>query len=88
MGAIERLENLRKRQAQIAAQLAALEAREKADRRKAETRRKIILGAAVLKLAERNPDFARWMDTQLPTLLGERDRRVAGRLVQSRARSS
>ncbi len=40
------------------ARLAALDARAAADRRKADTRRKVVIGAGVLALAARNPDFA------------------------------
>lgn len=57
----ERLEALRQRQKQLASQIEALQARETARQRKADTRRKIIAGALALEHMEANPDseFAR-----------------------------
>ena len=48
--------------------IAALEARAKADRRKEDARRKIVIGAGGLALAARNPDFGRWLP-EAPDLL-------------------
>lgn len=73
MTANERVDALRKRRAQIEARIAALEARAAADRRKTDTRRKVLIGAGVLALAARNPDFARWLAMRLPEVLAERD---------------
>lgn len=53
-----RLEQLQERKAKIEAQLKALEARDKAAQRKADTRRKIIVGGAVLAHAALHPAFA------------------------------
>lgn len=82
MGAAEQQAELRKRRAQIDARLAALDARAAADRRKADTRRKIVIGAGVLALAARNPDFALWLSLQLPEVLSERDWAQVGNLRQ------
>jgi len=70
----ERVEALRQRRAQIEARITALEARAASDRRKEDTRRKIVLGAGVLALAARNPDFGRWLALRLPEVVAERDR--------------
>ena len=51
----DKIEALRQRQAQIAAQLKALEARESETARKADARRKIIAGALALEHLEKNP---------------------------------
>lgn len=52
----ERLENLRKRRAALDAELGRLEARERAEKRKQDTRRKILLGAVVMQEMENHPD--------------------------------
>jgi hypothetical protein len=82
MGAAEQVETLRQRRAQIDARLAALEARAAADRRKADTRRKVVIGAGVLALAARNPEFGRWLAMRLPEVLAERDRPLVADLGQ------
>jgi len=51
-----RVEKLKAKKAQIDAQLKAAEARERTQKRKDDTRRKIIAGALALEHAERNPD--------------------------------
>ena len=65
----DKMEALRLKQAQITAQLKALEAREADAARKADTRRKVIAGALALEHMEKNPDstFAK----QLVRLLDE-----------------
>jgi len=55
---LSRLELLRKRKQEIEQQMRALEAREKEEGRKRDTRRKIIVGAAVLAHASLDADFA------------------------------
>jgi hypothetical protein len=50
------MEALRQRQAQIAAQLKAMEARETEKARKADTRRKVIAGALAVEHMEKNPN--------------------------------
>ena len=58
-----RLDKLRAKKAQIDAQIKAAESRERQQKRKDDTRRKIISGYLALEHAERNPDseFARTM---------------------------
>ena len=58
-----RVEKLKAKKAQIDAQLKAAQARERTQKRKDDTRRKIIAGALALEHAERNPDseFTRTM---------------------------
>ncbi len=51
-----RVEKLKAKKAQIDAQLKAAQARERIQKRKDNTRRKIIAGALALEHAERNPD--------------------------------
>jgi hypothetical protein len=53
-----RIEALKLKKQQIAAKLSALEARSKGDKRKKDTRRKIIFGAAVIAYAEKDQAFA------------------------------
>jgi hypothetical protein len=52
----DRLELLRQKRDQLDAQLKALEARNKLDERKADTRRKVIAGALALEHFEKNRD--------------------------------
>jgi hypothetical protein len=54
----ERMRLLEERKRQIEAQLQSLTTREREAERKRETRRKVIVGAAVLAHAELNPNFA------------------------------
>jgi hypothetical protein len=51
-----KLDALRKKQDALRAKIAKLEAREKAAARREDTRLKVILGAAILANAERNPE--------------------------------
>lgn len=52
-----RIESLRSRRAQIDAELARLEAKAKGEARKADTRRKILIGALVMQEMASNPDL-------------------------------
>lgn len=63
MKSTDKIEALRQKQAQIAAQLKAEEARQKDTDRKADTRRKVIAGALAVEHMEKNPasEFARVM---------------------------
>ena len=61
----ERIAAKRERQAQLAAQLAALEGRQKAADRKRDTRRKIVIGAAVLVEMELRPAVASYVREML-----------------------
>ena len=82
MMARDQIEGLQQRRAQIEVRIAALEARAKADRRKEDARRKIVIGAGGLALAARNPDFGRWLAMRLPEVLAERDRPLLAGLGQ------
>ena len=57
VGKSERLAALKKKQAQLDAQVQALEAAEKTRERKRETRRKILLGAYYLEQARKDGTF-------------------------------
>ena len=71
----ERLKALEQKQAQIKAQIQALKARDTAQERKDDTRRKVLLGALVLHRLENGKDeeFARrlgeWLKRELPDFL-------------------
>ena len=65
----DKIEELRKRQSQITAQLKALEAREREQARKDDARRKIIAGALALEHLEKNPDSE--FSKQMLALLNE-----------------
>jgi hypothetical protein len=60
-----RRETLVRRKSQIEHQLAAFDAREQEAKRKRETRQKIIVGAAVLAHAQRDPSFAATLQSVL-----------------------
>lgn len=61
----KRLEELTQRRDQITAQIQALKAREQAAERKRETRRKILLGAAILAKVQRGE----WPESRMLNLL-------------------
>jgi hypothetical protein len=54
----ERIAELAERKKQIEAKLAGLAARERQEERKRDTRRKVVVGAAVLAHAERDAEFS------------------------------
>lgn len=54
----ERLAALKQREAALKAQIARIETKAKTQARKTDTRRKIIVGAAVMAHAKLQPDFA------------------------------
>jgi hypothetical protein len=76
----ERLENLRKRRAVLDAELNRLEARERTEKRKQDTRRKILLGAVVMQEMEAKPDdIGVWANKLLADrLTKDRDRALFG----------
>lgn len=75
----KRLEALRTRRAQIEAELSRLEAKLKADNRKADTRKKILVGAVVLGEAANRPEIDRWLRKLLEQrLTKDRDRALFG----------
>ncbi|HVW11301.1 MAG TPA: hypothetical protein VHC90_22100 [Bryobacteraceae bacterium] len=75
-----RIQRLKEQQAQLAAKIKDLSAREAAQARKDDTRRKIIVGALALEHMEKNPDsdFAR----RLFALLDEYARPMERRLFE------
>jgi hypothetical protein len=80
----DKMTTLRKRQEEIAAQLKLLEAREKEQARKNDSRRKIIAGALALEHFEKNPhgEFGRQMFKLLDQYVPERNRALFPVLVE------
>ena len=86
-------ERAEKRYAQAKARLQALKNREATRQRKLDTRRKVILGGALLDLAERDSGAAAMLDRLIRNLSREQDRKafadwVAPTGLSSPARSS
>jgi len=61
----DRLQALLAKKAKLAARIQKLSAHEQADARRRDTRKKIIAGALVLALVEKNPKVAEWWATQV-----------------------
>lgn len=57
----ERVEALRARKAQIEAEISRLQATARSKSRKADTRKKILIGALILQEMERRQDFDAWV---------------------------
>ena len=72
---VDRMTLLRQRKEEIERQLSGLEAREREEKRKRDTRRKVIVGAAVLAHAGLDPAFA----VKLGEVLGKAVQREADR---------
>ncbi|WP_179381727.1 mobilization protein [Jannaschia marina] len=70
------LERAEKRYAQARARLQALRNREATRQRKMDTRRKVILGGALLDLAERDSGAAAMVDRLIRNLAREQDRKA------------
>ena len=70
------LERAEKRYAQAKARLQALKNREATRQRKLDTRRKVILGGALLDLAERDSGAATMLDRLIRNLAREQDRKA------------
>lgn len=68
------LERAEKRYAQAKARLQALRNREAVKQRKLDTRRKVILGGALLDLAERDGSASQMVDRLIRNLSREQDR--------------
>ncbi|WP_300587430.1 mobilization protein [Marivita sp.] len=70
------LERAEKRYAQAKARLQALRNREATRQRKLDTRRKVILGGALIDLAERDDTAAAMLDRLIRNLPREQDRKA------------
>ena len=70
------LERAEKRYQQARARLQALKNREATRQRKLDTRRKIILGGALVDLAERDSNAAAMLDRLIRNLSREQDRKA------------
>ncbi len=70
------LERAEKRYAQAKARLQALRNREATRQRKLDTRRKVILGGALMDLADRDSGAAAMLDRLVRNLTREQDRRA------------
>ena len=70
------LERAEKRYAQAKARLQALKNRESTRQRKLDTRRKVILGGALMDLAERDSGAAAMLDRLIRNLPREQDRKA------------
>jgi hypothetical protein len=68
-----RQKEIDKRKKEVTRRLNKLRSVESEQERKADTRRKIIIGAIVLDHAKTRPDFAQWLQHQIDNL-GERDK--------------
>lgn len=81
----ERREKLRKQMAAMKAQEAALAAKQSSEERKLDTRRKIVLGGAVMAHAALDPDFAKLIRSALKSALAkakEKDRAIVQDWIQ------
>lgn len=76
----ERLKALLERRAEIDARLERLRSQDVAQRRKLDTRKKILIGAVILKELEHNHELRDWVFGQLlpAELKATRDRAVFG----------
>ena len=70
------LERAEKRYAQAKARLQALKNREATRQRKLDTRRKVILGGALMDLAERDTNAATMLERLIRNLSREQDRKA------------
>ena len=70
------LERAEKRYAQAKARLQAIRNRETTRQQKVDTRRKVILGGALLDLAERDTNAAAMLDRLIRNLAREQDRKA------------
>ncbi len=70
------LERAEKRYAQAKARLQALKNQEATRQRKLDTRRKVILGGALMDLAERDSNAAAMLDRLIRNLPREQDRKA------------
>lgn len=79
----QKLSKLEQKKQQLEEQIKTIKARQKQQARKDDTRRKILIGAAMLKEAKSNKEFARILSTLLDkNIEKEKDRRLAGFLSE------
>lgn len=71
----QRLERARQIKAKAEAEIRSASAKLREDDRRADTRRKIILGAIVIDQAKKAPKFAAWLREQIK-ILPEKDRKA------------
>ena len=78
----ERIATAKARQEKLAARLAELESKAKQQDRKRDTRRKILIGAAVLEELERRPEIAAYVRAMLhKAILRPQDRTLLADLI-------
>jgi muramidase (phage lysozyme) len=71
----EKVETLRQRKARLEAQIAAIEAAEKARQRKEDTRLKVLVGAGILADIAKHPETRGAIETVLRrAIIADRDR--------------
>lgn len=81
----ERLADLEQKKRQLAEEIAALSAREKARERKDDDRRRVLLGSIVLADLANNPELAAYIRNRLPSVMRDGDRRLFADLLESEA---
>jgi hypothetical protein len=79
----EQLETLKQKKEAIEKQLNAVEKRKHETDRKLETRRKIIVGGAVIAHAEIDQEFRRAMQVALQKAVAPKDRALVGDLIRT-----
>lgn len=79
----EQLDALRRKKEAIERQLNAVETRKKETDRKLDTRRKIIVGGALIVHAEIDPEFRRMMQEALQKAVTPKDRPLVADLIRS-----
>lgn len=70
------IKKLRERRARAEQKLASLKTRESDAKRKYDTRKKIVLGAALLSAAKRDEKMQRLLNYLIGTYLSEKDKRL------------
>jgi membrane peptidoglycan carboxypeptidase len=79
----EQLAVLKQKKEALEKQLNAVETRKKETDRKLETRRKIIVGGALITHAEIDPEFRRAMQAALQKAIAPKDRALVADLIRS-----
>lgn len=77
------IEKLKEKKRQLEARIRKIEAVENQKKRKADTRKKIIIGSLVLAEAETDPKLKKWLDGVIDRkLINDRDRELFGLPLQ------